>query len=125
MRIKTRWVLESCMDTKSMWRDKQIVINIFLLLVSFFCLTEAPSYSARIKDIANIKGVRENVLLGYGIVVGLKGTGDSPNELTERSLSRLFTKLGLDAQNPSSIKSKNAAAVIVTAKLPAFARAGN
>ena len=88
-------------------------------------LVPRPGHSARIKDIATVKGVRENILIGYGIVVGLKGTGDSSAEVTGQSLSRLFGKLGLDVQGNPQIKSKNAAAVIVTAKLPPFARIGN
>jgi flagellar P-ring protein FlgI len=83
------------------------------------------SHGARLKDIATVKGVRENILIGYGIVVGLKGTGDSSTEVTGQSLARLFGKLGLDVQNNAAVKSKNAAAVIVTAKLPPFARVGN
>lgn len=82
------------------------------------------SLAARVKDISSVKGVRENILIGYGIVVGLKGTGDSSADITGQSLYRLFTKLGLEVQG-NSVKSKNAAAVIVTAKLPAFARVGN
>lgn len=81
--------------------------------------------AARLKDIATVKGVRENILIGYGIVVGLKGTGDSSTEVTGQSLSRLFGKLGLDVAQNAQIKSKNAAAVIITAKLPPFARVGN
>ncbi len=80
--------------------------------------------AARLKDIATVKGVRENILIGYGIVVGLKGTGDSSADITGQSLNRLFSKLGLDVQG-NAVKSKNAAAVIVTAKLPPFARVGN
>ncbi|OFZ78240.1 MAG: flagellar biosynthesis protein FlgA [Bdellovibrionales bacterium RIFOXYD1_FULL_53_11] len=83
----------------------------------------ATSSAARLKDVAAVKGVRENILIGYGIVVGLKGSGDSGTEVTGKSLSRLFSKLGLDSAG--DVKSKNAAAVIVTAKLPPFARAGN
>ncbi len=93
----------------------------FLTLVSIF---PRMSLAARLKDIASVKGVRENILIGYGIVVGLKGTGDSSAEITGQSLGRLFFKLGLDIQNNANIKSKNAAAVIVTAKLPPFARVG-
>lgn len=80
--------------------------------------------SARLKDIASIRGVRENQLIGYGIVVGLKGTGDGKSEFTSKSLLRMLDKLGmkLDSQ---SLESKNAAAVIVTANLPAFGKAGN
>ena len=88
-------------------------------------LVSATVEAARLKDIATVKGVRENILIGYGIVVGLRGTGDSATEVTGQSLSRLFGKLGLDVQGNGSVKSKNAAAVIVTAKLPPFARAGN
>jgi len=84
----------------------------------------AHSRPARLKDIATVKGVRENILIGYGIVVGLKGTGDSSTDVTGQSLSRLFGKLGLEVQG-NTVKSKNAAAVIVTAKLPPFARVGN
>ncbi len=83
------------------------------------------AHAARLKDVAEVKGVRENILIGYGIVVGLKGSGDSNAEVTSQSLGRLFEKLGLEIKNAGGIKSKNAAAVIVTSKLPAFARAGN
>ncbi len=83
------------------------------------------AHAARLKDIAAVKGVRENILIGYGIVVGLRGTGDSSADVTGQSLSRLFGKLGLDVQNNAAVKSKNAAAVIVTAKLPPFSRVGN
>lgn len=90
------------------------------------CFALATSaHAARVKDIASVKGVRENILIGYGIVVGLKGTGDSSAEVTGQSLSRLFGKLGLDVAQNAQIKSKNAAAVIVTSKLPPFARSGN
>lgn len=94
------------------------------LIVSFLGFT-TYAQAARLKDVAEIKGVRENILIGYGIVVGLKGSGDSSADVTSQSLGRLFGKLGLDVKNGAGIKSKNAAAVIVTAKLPAFARAGN
>ena len=83
------------------------------------------SEGARLKDIAEVKGVRENILIGYGIVVGLKGTGDSSTDITSQSLTRLFNKLGLNVQGNAAVKSKNAAAVIVTSNLPPFARTGN
>lgn len=97
-----------------------------LLLVSFYSSDVfAVSQGARLKDIANVKGVRENILIGYGLVVGLKGTGDSSTDVTAKSLGKLFGKLGLDVEKNTAVKSKNAAAVIVTAKLPVFARSGN
>ena len=97
-----------------------ILVSIITLILS-----SANSQAARLKDVATVKGVRENILIGYGIVVGLKGTGDSSTDITSQSLTRLFAKLGLDIQNNANVKSKNAAAVIVTAKLPPFARVGN
>ena len=61
------------------------------VLVILGCALSAQA--ARVKDIANVRGVRENQLIGYGIVVGLKGTGDSKSELTNKSVSRMFDKL--------------------------------
>lgn len=95
-----------------------------ILLVIITCLVSESSYAVRIKDVVNIRGVRENQLIGYGLVVGLNGTGDSALEFTSKSMKRMLDKLGmkLDGQE---IASANVAAVIVTAVLPPFARAGN
>ena len=94
-------------------------------LVPFITVALAiPSYAARVKDIANVRGVRDNQLIGYGIVVGLKGTGDSKAEFTNKSISRMLDKLGNKVED-KEVASKNVAAVIITASLPAFARAGN
>jgi flagellar P-ring protein precursor FlgI len=79
--------------------------------------------AARLKDIANIRGVRENQLVGYGLVVGLAGTGDSKMDYTNKSIARMLDKLGMKIQG--DVSSKNVAAVVVTANLPPFARAGN
>lgn len=82
-------------------------------------------YAAQIKDIANVVGVRENQLIGYGLVVGLNGSGDgSSSEFTIQSLSNMLQTVNVKI-NPDDIKSKNTAAVMVTAKLPAFARQGD
>ncbi len=97
----------------------------FFICLALLLASTDPALAARLKDVATVKGVRENILIGYGIVVGLHGTGDSSVDVTGQSLSRLFGKLGLDIQNNAAVKSKNAAAVIVTAKLPPFARVGN
>lgn len=105
---------------------RALFLAMFMLLIMIAILAiPRQSFAARLKDIATVKGVRENILIGYGIIVGLKGTGDSSADITGQSLSRLFGKLGLDVQGNAAIKSKNAAAVIVTAKLPPFARVGN
>ena len=96
------------------------LIFIFLLIH----LSATNIYAARLKDIASIRGVRENQIMGYGLVVGLKGTGDSKAEFTSKSFARLLDKLGmkLDTQD---LASKNVAAVIVTGTLPPFSKAGN
>lgn len=80
--------------------------------------------AARLKDVASIRGVRENQLIGYGLVVGLKGTGDTSAEFTSKSFARLIEKLGVQLDR-KDLTSKNVAAVIITAQLPAFAKAGN
>ena len=89
------------------------------LLLSLMSLELA---AARLKDMASIRGVRENQLVGYGIVVGLKGTGDGKTDYTAKSLQRMLQTLGVTA---AEVTSKNIAAVLITAQLPPFARAGN
>lgn len=95
--------------------------KIFSLL---FCTLSLSSFanSSRLKDLVTIKGVRENPLVGYGLVIGLNGTGDGGGEITNTSLKKMFQTLGLNPQK--EVTSKNVAAVIVTAKLPAFGRVG-
>jgi len=94
-----------------------------VLLICVFCTSEAVS-AARIKDIANINGFRPNQLIGYGIVVGLNGTGDGTRvEFTKQILSNMMQKLGVTT-DPEEIKVKNTATVMVTAELPPFAKAG-
>lgn len=94
------------------------------LLFSFVVLAAVEVHAARLKDIANIRGVRANQLVGYGIVVGLAGTGDSKSEFTNKSIGRMLDRLGVKVSG-EDISSQNVAAVIVTATLPAFARSGN
>lgn len=95
-----------------------------LALLGILTLIVDDAFSARLKDIASIRGVRENQLIGYGVVVGLKGTGDGKAEFTSKSVARMLEKLGVKLES-SQIESKNVAAVIVTAKLPPFSKAGN
>jgi flagellar P-ring protein precursor FlgI len=81
--------------------------------------------AARIKDIANINGVRPNILIGYGLVVGLKGTGDKTTTIfTNQTLSNMLEKMGVII-NPAITKVSNVAGAIVTAEMPPFSRAGN
>ncbi len=87
------------------------------------CFLATPVLAERVKDIAEIDGVRDNQLIGYGIVVGLDGTGDSSLALTNQSVATMLSQLGLQ-QDANSIKSKNVAAVSLTAVLPPYARPG-
>ncbi|WP_198133082.1 flagellar basal body P-ring protein FlgI [Sulfurospirillum arsenophilum] len=97
------------------------ILTLSLVLIS----TLSTLYAQRLGDIANVIGVRDNQLIGYGLVVGLNGTGDgSSSQFTLRSLSNLLQTVNVKI-DPADIKSKNVAAVMVTAKLPAFARQGD
>jgi flagellar P-ring protein FlgI len=80
--------------------------------------------STRLKELVSLEGVRQNQLIGYGIVVGLKGTGDRQQTLfTAQSLTNMLQQMGVTV-NPSTILVKNTAAVMVTASLPPFAQSG-
>jgi flagellar P-ring protein precursor FlgI len=86
----------------------------------------SPLQAERIKDIASIAGVRSNQLMGYGLVVGLNGTGDKTNSspFTEQSLKSMLTQLGIVVPPNTKINPKNVAAVTVHADLPPFAKPG-
>lgn len=101
------------------------------LSLAAFCVSMVPapadaaSAVTRIKDIAKVQGVRSNQLVGYGLVVGLAGTGDSNKALeTVQSIGNMLKAFGVSI-NPSSLKPDNVAAVMVTATLPPFTREGD
>ncbi|GAA0782333.1 flagellar basal body P-ring protein FlgI [Castellaniella ginsengisoli] len=80
----------------------------------------------RIKDLASFTGVRENQLIGYGLVVGLDGSGDQVRQtpFTQQSLTNMLSQLGVTVPQGTNMQVKNVAAVMVTARLPAFAQPG-
>jgi len=94
----------------------------------YFALVGAPSpaRAERIKDIASVAGVRTNQLVGYGLVVGLDGTGDQTSQapFTIQSISNMLAKFGITIPANANPQLKNVAAVTVTADLPAFSKAG-
>lgn len=109
-----------------MFETKEILNRrgIGLLLVGWLCLLPALASAARLKDLADIEGVRGNQLVGYGIVVGLKGTGDkSGAAFTSQSISNLLERLGIRVDS-KDLKLANVAAVVATAELPPFSRPG-
>ncbi len=98
---------------------RQLMMLLVLLLVPSLGL------ASRLKDISNFKGVRANQLIGYGLVVGLDGTGDSASsDVMKRSLGEALAKMGVGADT-SRFQVKNVASVMVTANLPPFAKSGS
>jgi flagellar P-ring protein precursor FlgI len=100
------------------------IIAWFITISAVFCFC-GQAFGVRIKDIADIKGVRQNQLVGYGLVVGLNGTGDSDNAVfTIQSMASMLEKMGVTVTS-EDIEVDNVAAVMVTTDLPAFARSGS
>jgi len=99
-------------------------VSVALLLV--VALLVVPAQAERIKDITSVAGVRENQLIGYGLVVGLDGTGDktSQTQFTAQSLKSMLAQLGVVIPPGVNPKPKNVAAVMISANLPPFAKPG-
>ena len=103
----------------------------WLTYAAFACASAAvwwpwPAHAARIKELASVQGVRSNPLVGYGLVVGLDGTGDQTTQtpFTTQSLNAMLQQLGITVPPGTNMQLKNVAAVMVTAQLPAFAQPG-
>lgn len=113
----------SSKKVKSNW---QVIYTIILALIALSITTSAFAAPARIKDIVDIEGIRDNQLVGYGLVVGLNGTGDSLNNspFTKQSLQAMLERLGVNTRG-ETVRTKNVAAVMITANLPAFATQGS
>ena len=112
--------------TKQRAKNERLIrisgISAIFSLIVIFCL---PSYAIRLKDMADLKGVRNNQLIGYGLVVGLDGTGDGKKSLfTVQSMVSMMEKMGITISD-KDIAVKNVAAVMITASLPPFAKVGN
>ncbi|HJV60526.1 MAG TPA: flagellar basal body P-ring protein FlgI [Albitalea sp.] len=86
----------------------------------------APAHATRLKEVASVQGVRSNPLVGYGLVVGLDGTGDQTTStpFTTQSLTAMLQQMGVTVPAGTNMQLKNVAAVMVTAQLPAFAQPG-
>jgi flagellar P-ring protein precursor FlgI len=102
---------------------KQLTV---LALAGLAMMTALPAHADRIKDVAGISGVRNNQLVGYGIVVGLDGTGDQTTQtpFTVQSIQSMLGQLGVNLPPGQSLQLKNVAAAMVTAVLPPFAQPG-
>src|ERR1700748_2253624 len=97
-----------------------------LLIAASLAGGPAAFARSRIKDIVEFEGVRDNMLVGYGIVVGLSGTGDALRNapMTKQSLEDMLERLGVNTRD-ANLNTKNVAAVMVTARLPSFAASGS
>ena len=98
-------------------------LSVLCLLSSVFW---SAAYADRIKDMASIQGVRDNQLIGYGIVVGLDGSGDQTTQtpFTVQSIISMLSQMGVNLPTGTSLQLKNVAAVMVTATLPRFSKPG-
>ena len=113
------------MNAKHPFLKKKSIIAMVGTLVVLTLMASSVARAARIKDIANIRGVRQNQLFGYGLVVGLDGSGDGNKSIfTVQSLASMLEKMGVTI-DPDDLKVKNVAAVMITANLPPFARTGS
>jgi len=98
---------------------------IIALLILWGVVLLSTAEASRIKELAHLEGVRSNQLVGYGLVVGLNGSGDSDGtQFTVQSLVNMMERVGVTV-DPNEVEVDNVAAVIVTADLPPFARAGS
>jgi flagellar P-ring protein precursor FlgI len=102
--------------------EDRIAKFLFCLLAAAFCLLSSAVSAERIKDIASFEGVRDNQLMGYGIMAGLDGTGDK-GQAAVQGIVNMLNRMGITI-DAGDLKSKNIAAVVVTATLPAFAKPG-
>lgn len=104
----------------------RLLVLTLLALIAGINFAHAAAPSIRIKDIVDIEGVRENMLVGYGLVVGLNGTGDKLNNapFTKQSLTAMLERLGVNIQG-QNLNTGNVAAVMVTATLPPFTNNGS
>ncbi len=102
----------------------KVILLLFLLILMNLSALASFATSVRIKDVTHIDGIRENQLVGYGIVVGLPGTGDNSRS-TQITNQAMLSNLGTVITNSNDIKKGNTAAVIITAKVPPFAKSGD
>ncbi len=102
------------------------LMNILKLTFTVLLVCSLNVHAERIKDLASVQGVRDNPLIGYGLIVGLNGTGDSTNTapFTTQSLRSMLKRLGVTIPDTVSLQTKNTAAVTLHATLPAFIKPG-
>jgi flagellar P-ring protein precursor FlgI len=104
---------------------RRITSTLLAPLLALACAASSAQPSIRVKDLGKLQSWRDNTLVGYGVVTGLAGTGDSPtNRATRQALSNVLARFNLSVP-PDQVQSRNVAVVMVSASLPAFAREGD
>ena len=115
--VRSKKALPSTSSGKSGWG------RLLVVLLAIFAVA-TPAAATRIKDLGAFQGVRPNQLIGYGLVVGLAGTGDDNLEYATQGMNGVASRFGITLPPGVNPALKNAAAVMITAELPAFARPG-
>ncbi len=105
-------------------RTGNVILFIVILTLAALWVFSSQAQAERIKDIASVSGVRDNPLIGYGLVVGLNDTGDSDSKFAGRSLSSMLSRFGIQAPPGETIETGHVAAVMVSAELPPFSKQG-
>ncbi len=111
---------------KMTWKTRNTLKRLFLLTLLAGAFLTDQAYADRVKDLASVEGVRSNQLVGYGLVVGLNGTGDQTTQapFTVQAVINMLTQFGVTVPPGVRMQLKNVAAVTIHAELPAFAKAG-
>src|SRR5579883_3639825 len=122
---RIRWGRSDLIGEKWMTRTAKLARIACAASLALLSSVVCASATSRIKDLANIEGVRQNQLIGYGLVVGLNGTGDTLNNIpfTKQSLQAMLERMGVNIRG-ATIRTGNVAAVMVTGNLPPFATQG-
>lgn len=112
--------------SKTSWIDRLWFVGIHVVMFTLLLTASSAHAASRVKDLSGFEGVRENVLVGYGLVFGLQGTGDDLKKIgaTKQSLLGMLERLGINSRD-DRLETSNVAAVMVTAVLPPFARQGS
>lgn len=107
-----------------MLSGKDLSFTIVAGLILLLSMSSGMANAERVKDLTKVEGVRSNQLVGYGLVVGLNGTGDGTGEATIQSLRSMLSRLGVNVPAGVTLQAKNVAAVAIHAELPAFSKPG-
>lgn len=107
-----------------MLSTKEFRFTVIVGILFYIALSSGLVKADRVKDISTVAGVRSNPLIGYGLVVGLDGTGDGSGAIADQSMKSMLSRLGINIPTDTTLKAKNVAAVSIHASLPAFSKKG-